>query len=370
MNVEEFLRLFHIRAPNTMWFLGAGASAAAGLPTAYDMIWDFKRTLFCSAQRVTIQSCSDLSNPALRARIQQYFDSLGTFPTKDSEDEYAYYFETTYPSELDRRRYIDRMISGASPSYGHIALAALLKMDKVRALWTTNFDRMVEDAAIPLLGSSGKLIVATPDTREVAMQAMNEGRWPLLAKIHGDFHSRRLKNTTHELRAQDAELRRALVEACKRYGLAVVGYSGRDQSVMDALEEAIDDGHGYPAGLFWFHRSQSRCLPRVNDLIAKAAAKGIEAKTVAVETFDELMADLLLLLPEIPHEIVVQLNTRAQRISDAPVPQPSTSKSWPIVRLNALPVVAAPTICRRVVCKIGGAKEVREAVEESKLKLK
>jgi hypothetical protein len=31
-----------------------------------------------------------------------------------------------------------------------------------------------------------------------------------------------------------------------RFGLAVVGYSGRDQSIIDALTDAIDGGSGYP----------------------------------------------------------------------------------------------------------------------------
>jgi len=157
------------------------------------MIWDFKRTLYCAAQKISIRSCSDLGSPVLRARLQRYFDSIGGFPPENSDDEYAHYFEVTYPAEPDRRRYIEGLVSAASPSYGHIALAALLKLDKVRIVWTTNFERMAEDAAILLLGSSGRLVAATLDTPQLAMQAMNEGRWPLLVKLHGDFQSRRLK---------------------------------------------------------------------------------------------------------------------------------------------------------------------------------
>ena len=35
-----------------------------------------------------------------------------------------------------------------------------------------------------------------------------------------------------------------------------------------------------------------------------------------------------------------------------------------MLRTNALPVTTYPTLCRKVVCKIGGVKEVREAVEK------
>jgi hypothetical protein len=80
MDVAEFLRLHSVRAPNLMWFLGAGASSAAGVPTAYHLIWEFKRTLFCAAQRVPLEAVADLADPAVQARLQQHFDTLGSFP--------------------------------------------------------------------------------------------------------------------------------------------------------------------------------------------------------------------------------------------------------------------------------------------------
>ncbi len=362
MQVADFLRILPLRAPNIMFFLGAGASAAAGIPTAQHMTWDFKRSLYCAAQRISIQLCADMGDPTLRSRLQQYFDGLGGYPHEGSEDEYAYYFEAAYPSEADRRRYIGQAMSGATPSYGHLALAALLLLDKARIVWTSNFDRMVEDAALPLLGGTGKLAVATLDTPGLAEQAMQEGRWPLLVKIHGDFQSRRLKNIPNELRAQDARLRRALVEGCKRYGLAVVGYSGRDHSVMDALEEGIAEGHGYPFGLFWFHRPDNPRLPRVEELVKRAAAKGIDAHIIEIETFDELLSDLLLLLPMMPQAVREYLSAKPRRVSDAPIL--ASEGAWPVVRLNALPVTSWPTVCRRLVCRIGGVREVRAAIKE------
>lgn len=363
MNLSDFLRQYEIRSPNIMWLLGAGASAAAGIPTAFNMIWDFKRTLYCAAQRVPISSCSDLGNSALRAKLQQHFNIAGSFPPENSDEEYSHYFKATYPDEQDRRRYIDRLVASASPSYGHLALAALMRLDRARLVWTTNFDRMVEDAAVEVLGGSSKLIIATLDSANLAMEAINEGRWPLLAKLHGDFQSRQLKNTSEELQTQDARMRHALVEACKRYGLAVVGYSGRDHSVMDALEEGIDNGNGYPSGLFWFQRSDSPCLPRVTDLISRATARGIRANIISVETFDELLSDALLLIKDLPDELAEILNKHAPRVTDAPIPE--NKGRWPVVRLNALPVISYPTLCRRIVCKIGGTKDVHDAVKNA-----
>jgi hypothetical protein len=43
----EFARLFALRPQSLAWFLGAGTSASAGIPTGYAMITDFKKRLFC-----------------------------------------------------------------------------------------------------------------------------------------------------------------------------------------------------------------------------------------------------------------------------------------------------------------------------------
>ena len=45
--------------------------------------------------------------------------------------------------------------------------------------------------------------------------------------------------------------------------------------------------------------------------------------------------------------------------------QRTVRRGWPVVRFNALPVINAPTQCRRLVCNIGGTAEVREAVQKS-----
>jgi hypothetical protein len=67
---DDFARRFSLRASNLMWLLGAGASAAAGIPTAYELIWDFKQRLFISQRRVSPKAVADLASPAIRARIQ------------------------------------------------------------------------------------------------------------------------------------------------------------------------------------------------------------------------------------------------------------------------------------------------------------
>ena len=125
------------------------------------------------------------------------------------------------------------------------------------------------------------------DAPDLAVQSITEGRWPVEVKLHGDFRSRRLKNTSDELRQQDARLRGVLVDSCRRFGLVVAGYSGRDDSVMDTLEEVLKEPGAFPAGLFWLNRGEDPPLPRVGQLLERAVGAGVEAALVAVENFDE-----------------------------------------------------------------------------------
>jgi hypothetical protein len=146
----------------------------------------------------------------------------------------------------------------------------------------------------------------------------------------------------------------------------VVGYSGRDESVMRALEDALDSGKGYPAGLFWFHRPDAPALPSVKQLIDKAVRCGVQAQILEAQTFDELLGDIIKQLNDIPPDIQMKLDVRATRAAEIPLEPPG--QGWPVIRMNALPLTSWPTICRRIVCTIGGTREVRHAVSSQNVK--
>ena len=361
IDTDDFVRRFSLRAKNLMWLLGAGASASAGVPTAMDMLWEFKQQLFISQRRTTLQAVSDLSNPIIRERLQAHIDSLGRLPFLGSAEEYAELFEEVYPVEADRRSYLDAKIAGSKPSYGHLALATLMYAGAAPLVWTTNFDALIADACAKVYDTTSALTTVNLDAPALAVQVIHDERWPVEVKLHGDFRSRRLKNTPDELRHQDAQLRQTLFDACRRFGLVVVGYSGRDNSIMDTLEQALRLPDAFPNGLFWLHRGDDPPLPRVADLLAQAKQLGMEAGLVHIENFDEALRDLVRINGDLDTEALDSFATERRPWSGAPVP--SGRRGWPVVRLNALPVFRVPTICRRVVCGIGATAEVRKAVK-------
>jgi hypothetical protein len=70
---DDFARRFSMRPGGLMWPIGVAASAAAGIPTAWDMIWELKQQLLVSqrlaeGRRRSLQSSrSTISTICLRA---------------------------------------------------------------------------------------------------------------------------------------------------------------------------------------------------------------------------------------------------------------------------------------------------------------
>lgn len=85
-----------------MWLLGAGAPAAAGIRTAWDMTWEFKQQLYVSQRRISQKIVADLANPTVRRELQSFTDGIGNLPSPGAPDEYAALFEAAYLSKTDQ----------------------------------------------------------------------------------------------------------------------------------------------------------------------------------------------------------------------------------------------------------------------------
>ena len=362
LDLPTFLRKFEQRADGIMWLLGAGASRASNIKTAGDMIWDFKARLYRSAKKIPASAVSDLSDARIQEILQKYCDGTSQFPDQWAENEYSEYFEVTYPEAQDRRRYISDMIRGAKPSYGHMALAHLMKRDRTRMVWTTNFDRVIEDAVANVWGTTSELTVGALGEPERIATAYAQQTWPIYAKLHGDFQSENLKNTSEELSTQDRRMRDVFLDTCRNMGLAVSGYSGRDSSIMEVLREAINNGKGFPNGLFWFVRETDHLYQGLVDLISDAKAAGVDACFVKAESFDELFSDIVRYLPD-TEQLAITLNDKT-KIAPRKIDLSQRGAKLPFVRTNALPIIDFPKTVRLIDCEIGGAREIQELLSD------
>ncbi|RIV17491.1 SIR2 family protein [Fibrisoma montanum] len=369
LQTAEFIRIFSLRGQNIAWFTGAGASVAAGLPSAYDMTWDFKRSIFCTEQNTPISQYSNLT-PGIKSKIQSYFNSQRTSnnpndpPLEDSLDEYSYYFQRAYPDIALRSEYIERKLANAKPTYGYKVMAVLMRMSMLRFVLTTNFDRLIEDAAALAYESTSKLHVASIDNNYQGLPYIQGQRTPALLKLHGDFHSLFMKNTVEELQQQDEKLRLAFKNTCENYGFAFIGYSGRDNSIMEVLEEALKTTSPFPAGIFWFVRTGNKVIERVASFLEAASTKGVSTYLVEIESFEECFSSIIKFLQNVPEDSKKLLENSNRRLIHQPIA--NKGKHNPILRLNALEIKDYPSIARLIECECGNTKEILEAVKQAK----
>lgn len=349
-DASQLARAVGVHGARLAWLLGAGTSAMSGIPTAGSLILQFKHALYCAANQLAVQQV-DIGEQHVRTQVEEYFDDRHGFPPKGHHEEYSVAFEAAYPTEEMRSDFIAKLCEDRQPNYGHYVLAALMATNRLQTVFTTNFDGLIETGARLLFAEANitprpDIVVAGLGEPDLALRALNKGTFPLLAKLHGDFRSIRLKNTVVELQNQDTEMRRLLTLAFQRYGLVVVGYSGRDTSVMETLEDALREQGSFPEGIYWCHRDNESLDEPVARFLTHAIEAGRDVFIVPINNFIEL-ASTIERLNQLPATIQSALGSRQPPSIVTSSALPSGAKRpFPILRLNALPVLSMPTELR------------------------
>lgn len=357
---SEFLQHYIQNAPHLMWFLGAGTSRSAGLPTATDIIWDLKRRYYCLHENQDLQS-HDINNSAIKQKIQAYMDSKG-FPALWSPEEYSFYFDLIFSDDYQaQQRYIHEALANdkVSLNIGHRVLAGLMEMGQSRIVFTTNFDEVIETAFAEVAGKN--LSSFHLEGSYAALDALNAEHFPLYAKVHGDFRYQSIKNLTEDLRHNDSEIQKCFLAASTRYGLVVSGYSGRDANVVSMFRGAIEQNNAFPHGLFWTVPRISSVEERVRELIAYAKENDVRSHIVETGTFDEMLSKIWRQVKD--KSQVLDGKVRTSHVATVSIPLPAPGQQFPILRTNALPVLTPPPRCGMVV--LDGSITFSELKEKS-----
>ena len=228
-------------------------------------------------QGIALNRFLNLSDRGLRTQIQSYFDKNDNCPSKDTPEEYSYYFERAFPKAIDRKEYLDNLLSGMQISFGHKVIGLLMKKGHINNIFTTNFDKAFENTAVQVFRNTEDWFKTDLDSADIGLKLFQASKVPLIIKMHGDYLSEKLKNTTTELQSQDSKLRHILTTTSYINGIGIMGYSGRDESVMEALHNALEQDNCFPNGIFWFTRTGSEVLSSVSDFIDKAKTKASSA---------------------------------------------------------------------------------------------
>lgn len=369
----QFVNAFALKPERFAWFLGAGASASAGIPTGYSMILDFKKRLFCQLTGLKSQEV-DANDSLWVDRINLFFKTHPVLPPSGDPTEYAAAFEAVYPTQEERRLYIENAVKQGSPSFAHKVIGSLLTTGRIPCIFTTNFDHLIETAttvASQLIDTTQRAVLTDAATDNVgrAERCVKESNWPLLAKIHGDFRSVELKNTSDELREQDARMRLILTTVCSRFGLVIIGYSGRDASVMQALTDALNQTNAFPGGIYWVTPTASTILPAVKEFINKALELKISAHIVESSTFDELAGDIANII-DLPEALTQHIQTSrvGSILKNIPLPIREQRK-FPVLRCSAIPILVMPRHARLISINTEiTSAHARELIRDARIK--
>jgi hypothetical protein len=285
---DALVRSIGITGPGRfMLLLGAGASASSGAPTSSQCVWEWKRDIYLSGNpRIGAEHVLDVSLPTVRRRIQRWLDDHGGFPREGDPEEYSHYVERAYPREDDRRSYFEERLSTSMPQVGYQLLAVLQNSHHFAVVWTPNFDGLVRRAWRPQLRRTFKEVGQDTTARLEALRGGDDAAY--VVHLHGDYRYDRLKNTTPETQALDETVRHALTESVRHRPLVVVGYSGKDESIMDALRDAV----AVPSSggrLYWCVQRGTQVSDAVRDFLVVANKNGYDGLVVEIESFDDLM---------------------------------------------------------------------------------
>jgi len=161
-------------------------------------------------------------------------------------------------------------------------LANFIANGYINVVFTTNFDDLVNDVCYKY-PSVPKPVLCAHDSHINSIRLLSSR--PVIVKLHGDFLFDDIKNTTQETTNLEKNMQDKVAQFAGEYGLIIVGYGGRDASVMDTLKNLIREENNFKNGIYWCV-TNSDFSERLEDLAANE-----RVHLVNIQGFDEFMAD-------------------------------------------------------------------------------
>lgn len=261
-------------------FLGAGASVSSGIPSAQDMVMEWRRMVgrirgIESAEPTRVEAVD--SNDSYELWLRSVGGQI--------RSEYSTLFKYMYPTSTCRQVYVERAVDNRQPLSGYLFLSQLVYARRFDKIITTNFDDLIADALTP----SVRPLVCAVDSSIRSLHLTSPR--PKIIKLHGDF----LYDDITDLPGMVENAEEKLQKTCMNNGLIVVGYSGADESVMLPLRHMVGRASHLPLGLHWciHHPVNGGQEPDVPDHVQALWRDYPERVFVyKIKSFDALMMDM------------------------------------------------------------------------------
>jgi len=263
--------------------LGAGVSFSSGIPTAGQLVDQWKRELL----RIEAKLNPKMKN--LEITDDEFKEYYSKWKAKCSGElinpsDYSLLIEYFRPTAALRQAFIEEEIDNKYPSFGYLYLSMLIDSGYFNVIFTTNFDNLINDALYRFVDS--RPLVCSFDSSISSIRIASKR--PKIIKLHGDYLFNNIKNTSSEVRSLTANMEEKFKQFCQEYGLIVVGYSGTDDSIMDIVKSMLKDDEYLKMGLHWCVR-QGGGIPK-----ALESSTGFSDRLhfYEIESFDILMSDI------------------------------------------------------------------------------
>jgi len=305
--------------PKYSFLLGAGCSISSGIPSGFDIIQRLRKLWFISnfkngteyklndfeINEERFESLENEFQTAILEHETQLFykveNSINKFKKEHpkylekllitiSEEDlknnlindqlYGFWFESFSENPKERQKLIESLIDNKEPSGAYLLLAHLIANEKIKNVFTTNFDDLLYDSLIRYTDTKPKIY----SHNEIAQYINTLGKRPNIIKLHGDFLFENIKNTELETSRLWENMESKLEESLKNFDLIVIGYNGADSSVMDSLAKLKSNHYG----LIWCGRNPENLNWRVVEFINNTP----NSFFVEIDTFELLMFQL------------------------------------------------------------------------------
>lgn len=279
--------------PKFSLLLGAGCSKSSGIPTGWELIstlkklWfldnhpkgvNFKKNRYEFDEEFFISNKDLFEQKTLEEELKlkeyilenknAYLKSIPNYlKTGKSDDQvfqenlenifndnlYGFWFNQFSESPRDRQQFIEYLIDKSEPRGAYLLLTHLIASEAnlFSNIFTTNFDDLINDSLIRYSTKKPRVYAHN----EIAKYINIYSSRPNIIKLHGDFLFENIKNTTDETKSLWENMEVKLSEALNTLDIVIVGYSGGDISIMQALTD-LKRKHNFC--VFWCNRNYDK----------------------------------------------------------------------------------------------------------------
>jgi O-acetyl-ADP-ribose deacetylase (regulator of RNase III) len=207
-------------------YLGAGASAEAGVKTALAICDDIRSNL------ESIESDFEQDPEAARKRIE------AKLKWHEKSRRYSVCMHAGRTTRDSRVEYFRRLLSSARPSFSHHAVALLMAAQYFKSTClSTNFDKLLEMAFM----QQGRM-ECMPIRNDAELEYLSpDSKRGYVIKLHGDYDTENVLNTRDETITISEKMTGKVRTLSKKAGMVVLGTAGNEESIRELFKSLTND---------------------------------------------------------------------------------------------------------------------------------